>query len=395
MTTNAAPPPGIESIEFIRRLLEFDTVSRNSNLGMIEWMRDYLRKLGVEPRLTYDAGGGKANLFATLGDATGPGLVLCGHTDVVPVDGQPWDTDPFRAEIRGGRIYGRGSCDMKSFIACVLAFTPRFLDTRLAQPVHLALTYDEEVGCVGVTTLLADLARAGIHPAGCIVGEPTGMQVMTAHKGMRVYRCCVRGVEAHSSLAPLAVNAIEYAARLVAFIRGLADEVRASGLKDGKFQVPHTTMQTGLIAGGTASNIVPRDCEFQFDMRYLPGTDPSEFAQRIQRYADDTLLPEMKRVSGDAGIKLELLAEAPDLNTPEDDRLAYLGMHLAGNSTPGRVGFATDGGHFHRAGVPTIVIGPGSIEQAHKPNEFIELEQVAQCERFLERLCSHLRSAGS
>ena len=220
MSTPVSPSPSTESIEIIRRLLGFDTVSRNSNLGMIEWMRDYLRKLGVEPRLSYDAEGGKANLFATLGDNGTPGLVLCGHTDVVPVDGQPWDTDPFRAEIRDGRIYGRGSCDMKSFIACVLAFAPRLLETRLAQPIHFAFTFDEEVGCMGVTTLLADLAQAGIRPVGCIVGEPTGMQVMTAHKGMRVYRCCVRGMEAHSSLAPLAVNAIEYAARMVTFIRG-------------------------------------------------------------------------------------------------------------------------------------------------------------------------------
>ena len=390
MSTNASPSPSNESIEFIRRLLGFDTVSRNSNLGMIEWMRDYLRRLGIEPRLTHDAGGGKANLFATLGDAAGPGLVLCGHTDVVPVDGQPWDTDPFRAEFRQGRVYGRGSCDMKSFIACVLAATPQLLAVKLKQPVHLAFTYDEEVGCLGVTTLLADLERTGIRPSGCIVGEPTGMQVMTAHKGQRVYRCCVRGVEAHSSLAPFAVNAIEYAARMVSFIRDVAADARAHGPQDEKFSVPHTTMQTAMIAGGTAPNIVPRDCEFQFDMRYLPGTDPSEFVERIERFAKTSLLPEMQVVSKDAGIRMELLADAPDLNTPEDDRVTYLGTRLAGNTVLGRVGFATDGGHFHRAGVPTIVVGPGSIEQAHKPNEFIEIEQVAQCERFLARLRDNL-----
>lgn len=384
------PGPSTETIDIIRRLIGFDTVSRKSNLGLIEWMRDHLADLGVKSRLTYDAGGGKANLFATLGEAEGPGLVLCGHTDVVPVDGQPWDTDPFRAEIRegeeAGRIYGRGSCDMKSFIACVLAATPKLLAAKLKSPVHLAFTYDEEVGCIGVMTLLADLEREGIRPAGCIVGEPTSMQVMTAHKGQRVYRCCVRGVEAHSSLAPFAVNAIEYAARMVSFIRDVAQEARTTGPRDEKFAVPHTTMQTAMIAGGTAPNIVPRDCEFQFDMRYLPGTDPSGFIERIERYAQTSLVPEMRTVSPDAGIRLELLAEAPDLNTPDDDRLAYLGARLTGNAALGRVGFATDGGHFHRAGVPTIVVGPGSIEQAHKPNEFIELEQVAQCERFLVRL---------
>jgi acetylornithine deacetylase len=390
MNTDAASSPSSETVEFIRRLLGFDTVSRNSNLGMIEWMRDYLRKLGVEPRLTYDAEAGKANLFATLGDAAGPGLVLCGHTDVVPVDGQPWDTDPFRAEIRNGRIYGRGSCDMKSFIACVLAATPRLLAVKLNEPIHLAFTYDEEVGCLGVMTMLADLERTGIRPSGCIVGEPTGMQVMTAHKGQRVYRCRVRGVEAHSSLAPFAVNAIEYAARMVSFIRDVAADARTRGPRDEKFSVPHTTMQTAMISGGTAPNIVPRDCEFQFDMRYLPGTDPSEFVERIERFAKTSLLPEMQAVAKDAGIRMELLADAPDLNTAEDDRVTCLGMRLSGNKVLGRVGFATDGGHFHRAGVPTIVLGPGSIDQAHKPNEFIELEQVAQCERFLARLRDEL-----
>jgi len=390
MSTDASSSPRNETIEFIRRLLGFDTVSRNSNLGMIEWMRDYLRSLGVESRLTYDAQGGKANLFATLGDAGGPGLVLCGHTDVVPVDGQPWDTDPFCAEFREGRIYGRGSCDMKSFIACVLAATPQLLAVKLKQPVHLAFTYDEEVGCVGVTTLLADLDRTGIRPSGCIVGEPTWMQVMTAHKGQRVYRCRVRGLEAHSSLAPLAVNAIEYAARMVSFVSAVAAEARTSGPRDEKFSVPHATMQTGMIAGGTAPNIVPRDCEFQFDVRYLPGTDPSDFVERIERYAQTSLVPEMHQVSKDTGIRLELLTEAPDLNTAEDHRITYLGTQLAGNGALGRVGFATDGGHFHRAGVPTIVVGPGSIEQAHTPNEFIALEQVAQCELFLARLRDNL-----
>lgn len=390
MNTKVSATPSTETLDVIRRLIGFDTVSRNSNLGLIEWVRDYLARLGVSSRLTYDAGGGKANLFATLGGAGGPGLVLCGHTDVVPVDGQPWDTDPFHAEIRAGRIYGRGSCDMKSFIACVLAAAPRLLAAKLEQPVHLAFTYDEEVGCVGVTTLLADLERTGIRCSGCIVGEPTGMQVMTAHKGQRVYRCCVRGLEAHSSLAPFAVNAIEYAARMVCFIRDVAADARTSGPLDEKFSVPHTTIQTAIIAGGTAPNIVPRDCEFQFDLRYLPGTDPSEFVERIQRYAQTSLVPEMHEVSKDAGIQLELLTEAPDLNTAEDDRITRLGTQLTGNNALGRAGFATDGGHFHRAGVPTIVVGPGSIEQAHKPNEFIALEQVAQCERFLARLRDHL-----
>lgn len=386
----AMTAPNPATLDFLSTLIGFDTVSRNSNLGLIEWMRDYLRKLGVEPRLTYDAEGGKANLFATLGDERVPGLVLCGHTDVVPVDGQPWDTDPFKAELREDRIHGRGSCDMKSFIACALASAPRFLDGNLRQPLHLAFTYDEEVGSVGVTTLIRDLQKAGIRPAGCIVGEPTSMQVMTGHKGIRLYRCRVRGAEAHSSLAPSAVNAIEFAARLVTFICSLAEEAQTAEPRDATFSVPFTTMQTGMIAGGTAPNIVPRDCEFQFDLRYLPGTDPGEIYARIERYAEHSLLPKMCATSPEAGIRLELIAEAPDLNTADDDPMTRLGTRLAGNTATGRVGFATDGGHFHRAGVPTIVIGPGSIDQAHKPNEFITLEQIARCEQFLSRLRDHL-----
>ncbi|OGA16581.1 MAG: acetylornithine deacetylase (ArgE) [Betaproteobacteria bacterium RIFCSPLOWO2_02_FULL_63_19] len=392
MNADVSVVPSAETVDIIRRLIAFDTVSRNSNLGLIEWMRDCLRALGVKPRLTYDAEGGKANLFATLGDADGPGLVLCGHTDVVPVDGQPWNTDPFQADIREGRIYGRGSCDMKSFIACALAAAPQLIAERLKAPIHLAFTYDEEVGCIGVTTLLADLEQEGIRPSGCIVGEPTSMQVMTAHKGQRVYRCCVRGLEAHSSLAPFAVNAIEYAARLVSFIRDMAEEARRSGPRDEMFSVPHTTIQTAVIAGGTAANIVPRDCDFRFDMRYLPGTDPSGFIERIEQFAATSLVPEMRAVSKDTGIVLELLTDAPDLNTPDDDALTRLGVRLSGNGTIGRAGFATDGGHFHRAGVPTIVVGPGSIDQAHKPNEYIELEQVARCELFLSRLRDVMRA---
>ncbi|MBI2316167.1 MAG: M20/M25/M40 family metallo-hydrolase, partial [Betaproteobacteria bacterium] len=228
--------------------------------------------------------------------------------------------------------------------------------------------------------------------AGGLVGEPTSMQVMTGHKGIRLYRCRVRGAEAHSSLAPHAVNAIEYAARMVAFICGLAEEARTSGPQDASFSVPFTTMQTGMIAGGTAPNIVPRECEFQFDLRYLPGSNPDEFYTRIERFAERSLVPAMRAVAQDAGIGLELLADAPDLDTADDEPIARLATGLAGNSATGRVGFATDGGHFQRAGVPTVVIGPGSIEQAHKPNEFITLDQIARCELFLSRLYEHLRN---
>ncbi|MCC6202101.1 MAG: acetylornithine deacetylase [Gammaproteobacteria bacterium] len=383
--------PRQETLDLVRTLIGFDTVSRNPNLGLIEWTRDYLRRLGVEARLTHDPDGTKANLFATLGEERSGGLVLCGHTDVVPVDGQPWETDPFRAELRGDRIYGRGSCDMKSFIACVLAAVPRFLQSGLTQPLHLAFTYDEEVGSVGVTSMIHDLRRIGLQPAGCIVGEPTSMQVMTGHKGIRMYRCRVRGLEAHSSLAPYAVNAIEYAAELVTFVRELAAEAQASGPRDETYSVPFTTLQTGMIAGGTAPNIVPRDCEFRFDLRYLPDTDADGIFSRVQTFAEDKLVPRMRAVAAQTGIEFDLVAEAPALEIRDEHPLARLAARLTGNEVTGRVGFATDGGHFHDAGVPTVVVGPGSIEQAHKPNEFITLDQIARCEEFLMRLNAALQ----
>lgn len=391
--TRPSPPPRAQTLGLVEKLIEFDTVSRNSNLGLIEWVRDYLRRLGVEPRLTYDAARAKANLFATLGDARGAGIVLCGHTDVVPVDGQPWDSDPFRAVARDGRIYGRGAADMKSFIACTLAAAPDFLAAPSKRPVHLAYTYDEEIGCLGAPLLIRDLQAAGIKPAGCIVGEPTGMQVMIGHKGLRVYRCCVRGREMHSSLAPDGVNAIEYAARLVARVREVALDLRDKGLGDESFSIPYMTMSTGTIRGGTASNIVPRDCEFRFDLRYTPGSDPDEPVERLRRYVAETLLPEMQRTAGETNIRIELEEDAPALDTSAEDRMTYLGTRLSGDNRLGRAPFATDGGHFHRAGIPTIVIGPGSIEQAHKPNEYIELAQIAQCETFLERIKDELCTA--
>jgi acetylornithine deacetylase len=386
--------PSRRSLELLETLIGFDTVSRNSNLGLIEWIRDYLERLGVASRLSYDATKKKANLFATLGEPRAPGIALCGHTDVVPVDGQPWDSDPFKALKHENRIYGRGSADMKGFIACTLAAAPMFLEVSLERPVYLAYTYDEEVGCLGAPVLLRDMQAAGIRPRGCIVGEPTGMQVMIGHKGHRRYACRVHGLEAHSSLAASGVNAIEYAARLIARLREIALELREHGPHDDSFSVPYLTMSTGTIRGGTAANIVPRECEFHFDLRYLPGADADAPVERLRRFASDTLLPEMRDVSAETDIRFELEEDAPFLDTGAEHRMTYLGTRLSGNARLGRAPFATDGGHFHRAGVPTIVIGPGSIEQAHKPNEYIELSQIAECERFLEGLKGELCSPG-
>ena len=374
-----------DTIELLKTLVGFDTTSRESNLGMIEFLRDHLRSLGIDARLSYDAERRKANLFATVGQTGRPGIVLCGHTDVVPVDGQAWDTDPFVAHLAGGRIYGRGAVDMKGFIAASLASLPEFLSAPLHQPLHLAFTYDEEIGCVGVQTLIRDLQQAGIQPAGCFVGEPTRMQVMTGHKGMRVTRCRVHGLEAHSSMAPEAVNAIEYAGRMIERIRQVAGKLRAEGPFDPAYKISHTTLQTGMIQGGTAANIVPRDCEFVFDCRTLPQNQSDELIVQIEAYADE-LRAEMRKISTQADISFETLANAAALDTADDAPIAYLGRALARNNLIGRVSFATDAGWLHQAGIPCVVVGPGDIEVAHKPNEFIEISQIEECLGFITRL---------
>ena len=373
------------TIELLKTLVAFDTTSRESNLGLIEFVRDHLLSLGIQSRLSYDAQKRKANLFATFGDMPGRGIVLCGHTDVVPVDGQAWDTNPFQAHIADGKIYGRGAVDMKGFIAASLAMLPAYMASDLKQPLHLAFTYDEEIGCIGVQTLIRDLQAANIHPAGCFVGEPTRMQVMTGHKGMRVTRCNVRGLEAHSSMAPEAVNAIEYAGRLIEKIRNMATQLRAEGPFDSVFKIPHTTMQTGMIKGGAAPNIVAKDCEFVFDCRTLPQSNSDELINQIQAHAE-VLKEEMRKIHAQSDITFETLANAAPLATAEEAPISYLGAALARNNLLGRVSFATDAGWLHQAGIPCVVVGPGDIEVAHKPNEFIEISQIEECLGFLDRL---------
>lgn len=383
------PPIRTETWEMIQRLIAFDTTSRESNLGLIEWVRDYLKRSGIESRLTYDATGKKANLFATIAGGSRPGIVLSGHTDVVPVDGQAWNTDPFEATLKSDRIYGRGSADMKSYLAVSLAMLPRFLAADLKAPIHYALSYDEEVGCLGVHGLLEDLARANVRPAGCVVGEPTHMQVVVAHKGKRSYRCTVHGKEAHSALTPHGVNAIEYAAKIIVYIRHLADRLAAIEPRHHGFDIPFSTMQTGTIRGGTAANIVPRECAFEFEFRYLPGADPDALEQEIKDYAE-SVRADMQRIAPEADVLIATKSVIPGLDMAEQDKLTALGQALARNASIGRVAYATEGGLFQEAGIPSIICGPGSITEAHKPNEFITLEQVALCESFMERLAAEL-----
>jgi acetylornithine deacetylase len=388
----SVPNPGLPSPAsraMIERLIGFNTVSRDSNLGLIEWVRDYLHGFGAVTRLTHDATGKKANLFATLGDSKKPGLILSGHKDVVPVDGQNWDTDPFVAVERDGKLYARGSADMKGFIGIILAQAPKFVAAlnanRLDAPLHYSLSYDEEVGCIGVRGLIRDLEDNDIHPAGCVVGEPTSMQPIIAHKGTHRFRCAVHGREAHSSYVTYGVNAIEYAARLVVFIRQIADRLAQIETRDYGFTVPYSTLSTGVIHGGIAANVVPKDCVFQFDMRTLPNTSPEALHKEIRAYAE-ALAREMQAVDEKSGIDLEWVSQTVGLAAAESDAIVQWAMKLSRNKQVGKVSYGTEAGLFQKMGVPSVICGPGDIAQAHRPNEFVALDQLAQCEKFMDRI---------
>lgn len=375
----------IDKIEMTRRLVAFDTTSRNSNLALIDFVRDYLDGYGVASELVHDPAAPKANLYATIGSPDRGGILLSGHTDVVPVDDQDWHSDPFEIVEKDDRLYGRGSADMKGFIATLLSLVPVLVERRLREPIHFSFSYDEEVGCVGVRTLIAELAHRPNKPRLAIVGEPTEMQVGVGHKGKHVYRCHVHGHEAHSSLIHQGVNAIEAAAEIIAKLKELARRKRDRGPFDPDFQPPYSSIHTGLIHGGTALNIVPKDCEFDFEIRPLPGDDVDGFIGELRDYAA-SLLPEMHAVQAAADIVITELSAAPGMNTPVDHEATQLAAALSGANGTIKVPFGTEGGLFAAAGIPTVICGPGSIAQAHKPDEFVALDQIARCERFLQRL---------
>lgn len=373
----------------VEHLIAFDTTSRDSNLGLIEWARDHLEKLGAKTRLTYDAKGVKANLFATLGEGSKPGMILSGHTDTVPVDGQEWKTDPFVPTIVGDRLYARGSADMKGFLGVALHHAPRFVEAinggRLDAPLHYSLSYDEEIGCIGVRGLLADLEAIGLKAAGCIVGEPTSMQPIIAHKGTHRFRCHVHGREAHSSYTTHGVNAIEYAARLVVFIRDLADRLAATEVRDYGFNVPYSTLSTGVIRGGIAANVIPKECEVQFDMRTLPNASSDALYGEILDYAKK-LEADMQKEDASGRIEMTWESSTDGLAANEQDAVVQLARKLSRNDQTGKVSYGTEAGLFQQIGIPTVICGPGDIAQAHGPDEFVALDQLAQCERFMSRL---------
>ncbi len=384
----------MSSRALLEALIRFATVSRDSNLDMIAFIRDYLAQYGVESELFYNDERTKANLFATIGPRDRGGIVLSGHTDVVPVDGQAWTVEPFRLSEREGRLYGRGTADMKGFIASVLAAVPQFVARELKLPVHLAFSYDEEVGCLGVRPMLAELEKRPHKPVLCIIGEPTELKPVLGHKGKLAMRCHVKGAPCHSAYAPYGVNAIQYAARLVTRLETIGEQLAQPQHHDARFDPPYSTVQTGMIKGGRALNIVPEQCEFDFEVRALPGFDAHTVADALRTYAEAELLPKMRAVQRETDIRLQALSAYPGLVTPPESEAARLLAGLCGSSDFGTVAFGSEGGLFDQAGIPAVVCGPGSMDQGHKPDEFVSVEQLHACDAMLARLAGHLATAG-
>ncbi len=382
--SNAQPKLSAQLRQLLSTLLEFDTTSRESNLELINTVSDYLDQLGIKSTLIFNAEKTKANLYARLGPSGDGGVMLSGHTDVVPVDGQNWSHPPFQLTEQEGKCFGRGSADMKGFIACVLEAIPHFQQTNLRMPLHLAFSYDEEIGCLGVRSLIEHLQASPEKPAMCIIGEPTNMQPVYGHKGKVAMRCKVLGHACHSAYAPEGVNAIEYAAKLITKITELAEPLKQH--LDDRFDPPYSTLQTGTIKGGAALNIVPEYCQFDIEMRYLPKANASSTFNQLQDYAQQTLQPVMQSVHSGADIQFESLAAYPPLLTDPQSEFAQWLAGWSHSQTFGTVAFGTEGGLFDEAGVATLVCGPGSMEQGHKPDEYVSNEQLERCRLMLDNL---------
>ena len=387
-----SPAPSKATMAEITKLIGFDTTSRDSNLPLIEYVVERLEAVGVDPTLVHNNEGNKANLLATIPAADGTrtgGIVLSGHTDVVPVDGQVWSSDPFIPEIRDGKLYARGTCDMKSFVAVILAKLESIAAAKLNEPIHLAFSYDEEVGCLGAVDLVAAITEAGLNPRGCIVGEPTSMRVVRGHKSVNVIRVDFHGVAAHSSLTTQGVNAISAAAEFTRVVDSMAQGFKQDGPFDEAFIVPYTTTTVNKIDGGIAVNTIPAECTLHFEFRSIAADDPTELIERFRAEAM-RIEESMREQSRDVRVEFTVLAQTPGLDTPEDAGVVALAAELGGIPSPDKATYGTEAGLFFNAGIPTVVCGPGDIAQAHAPDEFIELDQIAACEAYIENLLAKL-----
>jgi acetylornithine deacetylase len=374
------------------RLVAFDTVSSRPNMALMEYVKGLLEAAGIAVTLIPDPAGGKANLYASTGPVGQGGVMLSGHTDVVPVEGQDWTRPPFALTEADGRLYGRGTADMKGFVACAVAAMVAAARRPLKVPLHLALSYDEEIGCMGVRSLIDMLAAAPVRPRFCIVGEPTGMQVATGHKGKVALRATCTGREGHSALAPLALNALHLAADFLQAVRGLQAEVAATGLRDGDYDVPYTTLHVGKMSGGVQVNIVPNHAVLDFEIRSLAGEDVGALIARLEAAAEAIVLP-CRGEFPEAAIRVERLWDYPGLGTPSDAGVVNFVKGLTGANGTIKVAFGTEGGLFdRRLGIPTVICGPGSMMQGHKPDEFVTVEQLARCEAMLAALLDRLEA---
>lgn len=387
-----AHAPSEATMAEISKLIGFDTTSCDSNLPLIEYVVERLEALGIDSTLVHNEDGEKANLLATFPAADGTrtgGIVLSGHTDVVPVDGQSWSSDPFLPEVRDGKLYARGTCDMKSFVAVIMAKLESIAAAPLTEPIHLAFSYDEEVGCLGAVDLVAAISAAGLKPRGCIVGEPTSMRVVRGHKSVNVLRVDFHGVAAHSSLTTQGVNAISAAAEFTRVVDSMAQAFKADGPFDEAFIVPYTTTTVNKIDGGIAVNTIPAECTLHFEFRSIAADDPSELIERYRAEAK-RIEDSMRAQNNDVRVEFTVLAQTPGLDTPEDAGIVALAAELGGTPSPDKATYGTEAGLFLNAGIPTVVCGPGDIAQAHAPDEFIELEQIAACESFIDNLLAKL-----
>ena len=386
----AAEKPRYSTVELLERLVSFDTTSRNSNLSLIAFIRNYLDAYAVPYRVSLSDDGQKANIHAIIGPHGPGGLALSGHVDTVPVDGQAWSSDPFTLRADNGRLYARGSADMKGFVAASLAAVPEMVARPLARPLHLFISYDEEVGFHGAKRLIADLDESGLKPALCVVGEPSGMKPVLAHKGKLNLNVTVRGKAGHSSAPAKGVNAIQAAGEAIAWIAAEARRLEREGPFEDGFDPPHTTIHIGTVAGGSILNIIPEHAEFSMEWRNIPADDPRQDVARLQAHIAEHIEPAMQRIDPACGFGYEIWLDMPRLALPADHALATVAKQITGSNSTGKVSYGTEAGFYQGIGIPTIVCGPGHIEQAHQPDEWVARSQLDECDIFIRRLADRL-----
>ena len=385
-----ANPSRPTTAEMLARLVAFDTTSRNSNLPLIGYVRSYLDGLGVAYRVSTDETGQKANIHAIIGPREAGGLALSGHVDTVPVEGQAWSADPFTLREQAGNLYARGSCDMKGFVASCLAAVPDFQARGLVRPLHLFISYDEEVGCGGAKRLIQDLGESGHKPALCVVGEPSGMKPILAHKGKLNLHVRVKGMPGHSSEPAKGVNAIYPAAAAIGWVEAEARRFAAEGPFEDGFDPPYTTIHVGTVNGGSILNIIPEHAEFVMEWRPVPSVDPWEQVERLKAHVAQNIEPAMKAVNPACGFSYEIELEMPGMALAPDHELTAVVKQLTGSNSTGKVSYGTEGGFYQNAGIPTIICGPGHIAQAHQPDEFVARSELEACDAFIRRLADRL-----